>query len=93
VCWRFEDQDTKLSPRKTVASGGASSIKKACPFRVCVGDQGVGGKRHKPKTISDDAFDVMENTFDQCKMFISRIMHVEADLLNGDACKMHAITL
>jgi hypothetical protein len=34
------------------------------------------------ETVAEGALDIPKNTLDQCEVLISRIMHVEADLLN-----------
>jgi hypothetical protein len=75
------DQE-QLDHGQSEGGGRATSVGAASPIRIRVGDQGVRGGREELETMAEGSLDVPNNTLDQREVLISRIMHVEADLLN-----------
>jgi len=72
-----------IANKGTEAGGRAPSIGAARPVRIGVNEQIMRGAVSDLKTILDSALDVAKNALQKREVFLPRIMHMQADLLDG----------
>jgi hypothetical protein len=67
----------------TVARGGATSVRAACPVRIRVCGEGHSRRRVKLKPEVESAANVAQDPLDEVEMQFLRSMHVETCLLDS----------
>jgi hypothetical protein len=75
--------DKVVTQDHTIAEGGASRVRATSPFCVSVGHETIRSGRCKLKTMVYSTLDVAKYMLDQGQVLVSRIMHVQTDLLDG----------
>jgi len=60
-------------------------IRAASPINIWVDDQIMwpATRERESKTVLHSAFDISQNAFDESKMGLTGVMHIQANLLDG----------
>ena len=76
-------RDQVITKEHSIARGGLASIRTTSPVSIRVDHQIIQGRRPKVKTQVQGTPNVPKNALESSKVRLSRIMHVETDLLHG----------
>jgi len=80
---RGRPRDQVITKEHSIARGGLASIRATSSVSIRVDHQIIQGRRLKVKTQVQGTPNVPKNALESSKVRLSRIMHVETDLLHG----------